>query len=81
MDSTLARAFAKEHGGRVVHRAWRDTMLKQGRPVAPERLRWDTLAPADRELDEAIAYEVVARFILWCEGREEERIGAEERGR
>jgi hypothetical protein len=81
MDSTLAATFAKQQGGRVVHQAWRDAMLAQGRPVAPERLRWDTLSPADHELDGAIAYEVIVSFLAWCEGREEERVAAEERGR
>ena len=41
--------------GRDVHAAWRDGMLAQGREVAPERMRWETLSEQDRELDDGIA--------------------------
>jgi hypothetical protein len=75
MDSSLAATFAKEHGGQIVydagpgHRAWAHN----------GRVEWDELATKSRDRYRAIAYEVVARFLLWYEGREE--IAAEERGR
>lgn len=47
--------------GQLIHRVWRDTMLSQGRPVAPERMQWDTLSEQDRELDAAIEAEARAQ--------------------
>jgi hypothetical protein len=45
--------------GSVVHAAWVTGMLIQGREVAPERLKWETLDRRDRELDEYIESEVL----------------------
>ena len=43
---------------RAVHAAWRDGMLAQGRPVAPNRMKWETLSEEDRVLDMCIAENV-----------------------
>jgi hypothetical protein len=44
--------------GKAVHAAWRDTMLAQGRTVAPERLVWEHLSADDQLLDIQIGTEV-----------------------
>ena len=51
-------AIAKE-----VHAAWRDGMLNQGRPVATDRMRWNTLHRLDHELDLYIAQRL-EKFIV-----------------
>jgi hypothetical protein len=48
-------AATLENMAKLVHATWRDGMLRQGRPVEPQRLNWGTLAEEDRELDRMIA--------------------------
>jgi len=55
MTPRTDREAAAPLTGRDVHAAWRDGMLAQGREVAPERMRWETLSEQDRELDDGIA--------------------------
>ena len=55
--------WAEEVGARVIHSAWRDAMIGQGREVAEERLEWDTLPEQDRELDKQIAKKLLSRFM------------------
>lgn len=43
---------------RMVHRAWRDGMLEQGREVAPHRMAWESLGFQDQSLDVFIGREV-----------------------
>lgn len=44
--------------GREVWESWRDGMLAQGRAVPTERMAWETLSEADRELDRWIGWRV-----------------------
>jgi len=59
------RKFCESSGGREVHRAWRDHMLKQQRQVASERMSWDTLSNDDKSLDVSISYDVISDFLVW----------------
>jgi len=52
-----------EEIAREIHAAWRDGMLAEGRPVAQDRMTWDTLWEKDRELDRYIAARV-ARLLV-----------------
>jgi hypothetical protein len=61
-DETI-KEFAENNGGREVHRSWRDTMLAQGRSVAPARMAWDSLSAEDKILDRIIALEVISDFV------------------
>lgn len=61
----LIRKFSKENGARQVWKSWRDTMLLQGRNVAPERMDWDGLAEIDKALDVQIAFDVILDFMVW----------------
>ena len=64
LSDTAIQGFAVRHGARALWQAWRDTMINQGRPVAAERMDWDTLPEIDKELDTAIAAEVLYKFAL-----------------
>lgn len=46
-----------------VHAAWRDGMLNQNRPVAQERMTWDTLSEQDKELDKYIGQRLATLLI------------------
>lgn len=52
------RSTADNLLARVVHAAWRDGMLAQGREVAPNRMKWETLSEEDQALDICIAENV-----------------------
>jgi hypothetical protein len=54
-QAKVEHAATLENIAKLVHATWRDGMLRQGRPVAPQRLNWDTLEEEDRELDRMIA--------------------------
>lgn len=61
MDTTIKVRFSAriEDLARVVHKAWRDGMLDQGREVAEARLEWETLSDEDKALDHYIAEQIV----------------------
>jgi hypothetical protein len=46
--------------GEQVFRAWRDTMVLQGRPVFPAQRSWEGLEPLDRDLYDAMAQRLAA---------------------
>ena len=59
--------FIELNGAREVHRSWRDNMLLQGRYVDNDRMDWDTLSTEDKELDRAIAHDIITDFMVWLE--------------
>lgn len=59
--------FLRTDGAKAVHRQWRDSMLAQGREVAPERMEWETLSEQDKHLDFEIAVEVVMVWAKYVE--------------
>ena len=58
--------FASINGAMQVWKSWRDTMLEQGREIAPERIEWEHLLPRDRDLDAQIAFDVIIDFVNWA---------------
>lgn len=61
--------YAKTNGAAQVWKAWRDTMLAQGRDVTPKYMEWP-IPERDIELDATIAREVIADFLIWLEAHE-----------
>lgn len=59
--------FIETNSAREVHRSWRENMLLQGRSVDSDRMDWNTLSAEDRELDKAIAHDVITDFMVWLE--------------
>lgn len=61
--------YAKTNGAAQVWKAWRDTMLMQGRDVASKYMEWP-IPERDIELDAMIARAVIADFLVWLETHE-----------
>ena len=70
IDKTAIADYASSNGAREVHRAWRDTMGKQGRYVDPKRAEFSSLSLEDVELDIQIAFDVVMDFLVWSESHD-----------
>lgn len=66
LDDLSLLCFTTQDGAREVHRAWRDTMLAQGREVAAEKMEWETLSEHDKALDALVAHGVIRSFAMWA---------------
>lgn len=71
VDLKTIEAFASFEGAYMVWYSWKEEMLKTGREVAPERLKWLELPQVDKDLDRQIAIAVVGRFIDWLDKNSE----------
>lgn len=67
LDKAIS-AYVETQGGREIHRAWRDSMMNQGRKVSPEKLEWETLPYQDKMLDEQIAEDLLRDFSVFFLG-------------
>jgi hypothetical protein len=65
-DSKLIVEYANENGAVQVWKAWRDTMLSQGREVNDKFMAWPIPA-RDISLDADIAFAVIDDFMAWAE--------------
>jgi hypothetical protein len=64
--------YVKISGAHQVWMRWRDTMLRQGRPVDPKYMEWP-IPERDIELDAMIARSVIADFLIWRMARSEQK--------
>ena len=66
MNDKLIAEYANVNGAAQVWKAWRDTMLSQGRNVDEKFLSWP-IPNRDISLDANIAFAVVDDFLAWAE--------------
>ena len=65
MDDKLVAEYANENGAAQVWKAWRDTMLSQGREVNEKFMSWP-IPRRDISLDADIAFAVIDDFLVWA---------------